>query len=306
MKRIFKYAFFASIVLRPLSADAGEIGHYTGGMFGPWDLISPAKGQTQIALGGVYYHTSKLKNSDGDNVRGVDLNLDLPEGLLLFRHSLKEPVLGATYSFLVLPNYGKTNINAYLGGLNTQIGVDKTKKGWNDLYLVPANLTWDINKFYNASFQYGVWAPTGSYDSNRAVNNGLGYWSHDFRITGSFFPTCEPTTLLSLSGLYEFNTKKKGHDVTPGDRFVLEVGASHVFSEYLIIGIVGAANWEVTKTTGSQATDNGRDRVFSFGPDVIIAIVPNEVNFNIRALKEFGVRDRTQGYIVYSFLEYQF
>ncbi|MDR2901963.1 MAG: transporter [Lactobacillales bacterium] len=295
--------FILSVFFWGQNAPAGEVGHYSAGAWGPWDHMSPARGTGQVAAGMAYYKTDKLKNSSGSE-RRINANLDLPQAMALVKYSPKMDILNANYSFGIVPTYGRTNINAYLSGTRFESKGEQT--GWSDLYVIPANLTWDVNKYAMVSAQYALWAPTGSYKKDRVLNNGLGYWSHDFRLTGSFFPEGNPATLLSVSGLYEFNTKKDGKDIHPGDRFVMELGASHVFNKYVIAGVLATANWEITKTTGSQATDDKKDRVFSAGPEAMIYIVPDKLSVTLRYLAEFGVKDRTQGQFFFAFVGYQF
>ncbi len=296
-KNILRFTFFCMALLPAGFARAGEIGHYAAGMFGPWDLITPARGTAQVAAGMAYYNTSIARGM-------TDVDLDLPQAIVMLRYAPDFEILGATYSLGVLPTYGRTSINAYHS--RPDFERDKVKDGWSDLYAIPANLTWDLGRYLMLSAQYAFWAPTGSYESGRELNNGLGYWSHDFRVTGSVFPTGSPKTLLSVSSLYELNTKKRGHDIHPGDRLGLEFGASHVFNEYLIIGLIAAANWEITQTTGSEATDNGKDRVFSAGPEATLFLVPGKWSLSLRYLKEFAAKDRAEGQFFYAFLGYQF
>lgn len=234
----------------------------------------------------------------------LDVSLDLYQWMGILKHSTKTDILGANYSFAIIPAYGDTNINAFLSGITAN--GDKTKTGWQDLYVIPANLTWELSKYFDVSAQYSFWAPSGSYKEERNVNNGLGYWSHDFRLTGSYFPMGNPETLLSISGLYEVNTKKKGKDIHPGDRFILELGMSHIFNERFIGSLIGTANWEVTDTTGRQATDRGKDRVYGAGAEAIFFIVPEKWSLTARYIKEFDARDRTEGQIAYGFIGYQF
>ncbi len=295
---------FLALLTAVLPLKAGEIGHYAGGIWGPWNFISPAPGSTQILMSVSYYHTGTLKNSSGKTVRGVNVNIDVPQFTLLIGHTFEEKILDARYAFAIIPSYGKSSINAHLA--SHDIGREKGQRGWSDLYVIPCSMTWDLSKYCSVSGQYSFWAPTGSYHSTRNLNNGLGYWSHDFRVTGSFFPTGRQDLLLSASILYEYNTKKKGVDVHPGDRLVTEFGVSYAVGKHFIPSLIFAGNWEVTKTTGSASTDLCKDVVFSIGPEINIPIVPEKWTVILRYMREFGAKDRTEGNFFYAFLEYQF
>lgn len=294
----------AAIIAAVIPAQAGEVGHYAALAWGPWDHLSPAKGTGQVALGGVHYRTDRMHDSSGNNIDAVDLNLDLPSAFMVFKYTPNIDVLGARFSFGIVPAYGKTSINAYLSGAN--LDENETQSGWQDLNVIPINLTWELDPAFSLSAQYSFWAPTGSYHTDRALNNGFGYWSHDFRITGSYFPCGDPRTLLSVSGLYEMSTRKRGTDILPGDRAVVEVGVSHVFNRRVIAGLLASGNWEATRTHGADASDDKKDRVFSVGPEVTFYIVPEKVSFSLRYFAEFGAKDRTEGQFFYAGIGYQF
>ena len=134
-------------------------------------------------------------------------------------------------------------------------------------------------------------------------NIGLGYWSHVIKITGVYYPVADRSTVLLLTGAYEFNSSQEGVDLVPGDRFALDGGLSQYLSARLEVGIPANATWQVTADEGADATDDALDRVYGVGIQAGYWAIPNRLQISGRYLIQFGARDRYEGnYAALNFL----
>ncbi|MFN8641502.1 MAG: transporter [Candidatus Binatia bacterium] len=286
-------------VLRPLATPAGEIGRYAPSSWSPRDLISAPGGTAGFAPYFSYYIAGKARTGDGtvvDGSDGIDVGANswMFTPVLFYAPSVK--ILGADWSITLAPAYGEAGANARLTAFGQDITLfDNNNTGWGDLYVIPANLTWHVNSLWALSAQYAFWVPVGEYDADRADNVGLGYWSYDFRGTLSYFPLGDPRLLLSASVLYEFNGRKEGFDLRPAPHTTAELGASMAFSERVMCGLIVGAIWESGGATGSDAAEDGRDRMFNVAAEGSYWFMPGKLGATGRVIQEFAVRDRFEG-----------
>jgi hypothetical protein len=303
MKRsnLLKAALTASAVavLLPLVAQAGEQGHYIPGTWSPRDLISAPAGTRGIAPYISYYAADSARTGSGDKVDasvGIDVNANSWMVTPVLFYALPVKPLGADWSATVVPAYGEAGANARLTALAQDVTLfDNSNTDWGDLYVIPANLTWQLNPMWALSAQYSLWAPVGEFDPDRADNVGLGYWSQNFRGTASYFPHGNPSLLVSASVLYEINGEKDGFDLRPAPHTSLELGASLAVSERFICGVIAGGIWEMGNASGRDANEDGRDRMLNVGAEATYWFVPGKFGAMARFTREFNARDRFEG-----------
>lgn len=294
--------FMAAVLLFTLPsfvAKGGEQGHYVPGSWSPRDLISAPAGLQVFAPYLSYYSAGKARTGNGATVdasQGVDVGADSWMFTPVLVYSPATKLFDADWAITVVPAYGEAGANARLTAFGQNITLfDNNNKDWGDLYVIPANLTWHLNPMWAVSAQYAFWAPIGEYSADRADNVGLGYWSHDFRATVSFFPLNNPGLLLSASVLHEINGSKKGFDLKPAAHTSVELGASMAFSEKFMLGVMAGGIWETGKASGADRNEDGRDRMFNAAVEASYWITPGKLGAMIRATEEFSARDRFQG-----------
>lgn len=296
--------------LLPLAALAGEQGHYLPNSWSPRDLISAPAGLVVVAPYVSFYFADKARTGSGelvDESTGIDVGANswAFTPVLVYAPPLK--LLGADWALTVVPAFGEAGANARLTAFEYGITLfDNSNTGLGDLYAVPANLTWHLGPMWAVSAQYSFWAPVGEYDAERADNVGLGYWSHDFRGTASFFPLGNPGLLLSASVVHEINGRKEGFDLRPAPHTSAELGASMAFSERLMCGVMVGGIWETGDATGDDAVEDGRDRMFNVSAEATYWLVPAKLGTTARLTGEFDVRDRFEGTLVTVGLNYLF
>ena len=281
-------------------SQAGEIGHQGGGAFNPGDYFAPPKAFI-VSVYGNYYNTTSLRDGAGRELTGfdllgqrIDLDIDV-EALQIIPMIIWSPgvkFLGADVSTLFMPIYGQSSIAASLSAFGRNIQIDEEVWGFQDSYVQPVWLTWRT-AHWDFSTSYGFWAPTGSYEPDALDNTGAGFWSHLFRASTAWSPDGKRATLLSASVAYEFNSEKRGIDLTPGSHLTLEAGVKHSFTERFEAGVYGFAQWQVTDDTGRAAVNPGvHDRVFGAGAYASYWFIPRKFGLLARHNIEFGARDR--------------
>jgi hypothetical protein len=292
-------AVSAVAILLPVTALAGEQGHYVPASWSPRDLISAPTGTKGVATYVSYYAADKARTGGGeviDGSQGIDVGANswMFTPVVFYAPSVKP--LGADWAITVVPAYGEAGANARLTAFEEGVTLfDNNNTGWGDLYVIPANLTWHLNPNWALSAQYAFWAPVGEFNPDRADNVGLGYWSHDFRGTVSYFPQGNPSLLLSASVVHEINGKKEGFDLRPAPHMSLELGASMAVSERFMWGLIVGGIWEMGDASGSDATEDGRDRMLNTAVEASYWFVPGKVGAMARLTREFDVRDRFEG-----------
>ncbi|WP_461538259.1 SphA family protein [Spongorhabdus nitratireducens] len=174
-------------------------------------------------------------------------------------------------------------------------GVDDDRSGLGDINIEPFGLTWRGDG-YQAAFGLSVYLPTGSYDRNKPASPGKGYSTFMTTLGGTLMLDEDKTWSASILTRYEVHSRKKHSHFTPGDDFHFEWGVGKTFQNGWNAGIAGYSQWQVTDDKGRDAVNRHvHDRVHAAGPELTIALPASRSSVNLRALKEFGARDRAEG-----------
>lgn len=280
-------------------AQAGEQGHYTPCSWSSRDLLSAPQGLKAVALYLSFYDAQEARTGQGDLVdasTGVDVGASSWMATPVIVYAPPVQVLGADWMAVVVPAYGESGANARLTAYEQDIPLfDNRNVGFGDLYTIPLNLTWHLSSQLAVSGQYAFWAPIGEYSPTRSDNVGLGYWSHDMRGTVSFFPHGNQSLLISASALLEVNGRKQGYDLRPAPHVVGELGVSQALSERFMVGALVGGVWEVQDASGSNAAEDGRDRMVNAAIEGSYWFIPGQLGVMARVTQELQVRDRFQG-----------
>ena len=174
-----------------------------------------------------------------------------------------------------------------------------------DIYVEPINLGWHLPQL-DVVTTFGFFAPAGSYDSNDAINNGLGRWAEMFGLGAVVY--LDPARSWSVSAMTRYLThqKQQGTDVRVGDDVVLEWGLGKTFrpaswKPYVVqldAGAVGYAQWQVTDNRGSDIPAplrNIKSNIFAAGPE--IAATTKFGRFFARYEFEFGAKNALEGQV---------
>jgi len=107
-----------------------------------------------------------FRNSDGSTLLNANLNVVAHNAI--FQTMTKTRILGAAYGLTFILPVVNTRLQANVFDSTFQ------SAGMSDWYFAPVILGWSKGKTEYV-LNYGFYAPTGNFDPNRAVNQGLGF-----------------------------------------------------------------------------------------------------------------------------------
>lgn len=255
----------APVLVSPLQG-----GHYYPSLMNLRDYTTPAAG-LYVLWYNAYGWSDSFYDQHGNkfasvnlsqlNPRLPDLNVNVNQGSFMSTPTLvwaldKLLPFGIRYfALLSLPFVSGSGSGILEGGgivvpPGTTTSANYSATGFGDLALVPVGLSMSTPKL-DLTFTWMVYAPTGKWEVGGTDNTGLGFWTNQLQLFGYFFPQAGRKTAIQLGLTYEFNTDLKGQPVKPGNRFTIQYGVDHYFTEALLLGLQGGNNWQVTNDTGS-------------------------------------------------------
>lgn len=196
-------------------------------------------------------------------------------------------ILGGFYGADVLVPFGYSKVKA------PSVGLDDSAFSLGDVHVEPITLSWHPQKF-DFAVGYAFWAPTGDFDPNHPARLAKGFWSHMFTAGATWYVDEEKTWALSVLNRYEIHTENEDFDITPGNSYTLEWGASKSLTKTLDVGVVGYWQQQTTRDSGAGAS-RIEDRVVAVGPEVSAVIPKLGVIASLRYLREFAAKDRPEG-----------
>ena len=296
MKRLFSTVFFLGLILGcgPLMAGSG---HYTSGVEGIKAASVPPPGGSGFygKLYNVYYSAGEMRDNQG---RKVPTNFDLDVLVQCYRliYSSDIKVLGGNLLFDILIPVMYTDI--YLAG-----AIDDNRGGLGDIFIEPLFIGWHGER-WDALAAFGIYVPTGRFDSDRPASPGSGFWTYMFSLGGTVFFDPERTWSASVLARYQIHTKQDETDITSGDHFSFEWGLGKNING-LDLGLAGYCHWQVSDDKGPGAGDD-RERAFAAGPEIAYTFDSIGLNVSLRSLWEFENKNKSQGNITVLNLTYAF
>jgi len=323
------FVFWAAVLLYFAQIACAE-GHYQGGITNIRDFVAPPMEGFAVLWYNPFYTTDDIRDNNGKKIESLSgsrtiklgpnnriiINLT---GTLSIDPDLKsyttQPLLayfknldmlgGARYGLIVAPAYsyvdveiranltGNVTINGRpFIGVNRNIKVEDSASGFGDLMVRPVMLDWGTDH-YDFVTSYSFYAPTGSYDKNDLANTGFGFWSHELSIGGLLYFNKKATALLA-NATYEFNTKKKGTDVTPGQNVILEYGISQYLAEWLAVGISGSSYIQTTKDSGVSGSNN-KQVYNTVGGEIVLWPKPQKFGVELRYFYQYYSKNTARG-----------
>jgi hypothetical protein len=283
------------LVACTLPAMAQETNHYPNGTSGLLAGSVPGPGLYYLMYN-LFYESDRLKDRSGNSVLGpgddvLDFRAKAFANVHRVIHVTERKFLGAEFSWNVAVPfvYRSVRINDF--------GIDDSKFAHGDLNVEPLVLEWRGPQ-WDFGIGYGLFAPTGDRDDLYPAKPGKEFWTHYPMVAGTWFLDRERTWSASFLSRYEFHSKRRDVDITPGDDFSVEWGVGKSIGTW-IMGVSGYGQWQMTKDTGSDITYDAsvRDQVFGVGPEVHKFFPEQGFGFQLRHWREYGAEDRSQGSI---------
>lgn len=253
-------------------------------------ILPPPTPYGTVGLRANYYSASSVKDGGG-NTRLSDFNMHVLSLAAAYIKMTETQFLGANVGFggvvPFLDMGGHVTVPTPGGPLTLESQTFKL----GDIQLYPLMLQWRSKSlFVNAVAQ--IQAPTGSYDANRLFNPGSNHWSFA-PVVGVTYIT-EGGFELSSNFELDINTVNHKTDYRSGMEFKHEFAVGQHFGP-VVAGLGGYWYRQITDDSGPGSGDGNRARVFALGPAVSY-VEPGMPLVAFHAYKEFGARNRAQGY----------
>ena len=231
------------------------------------------------------YSTRTIRN--GGN---TDFSLTVASWSLAYIRMTNAKLFGANVGFgAVVPFLnlnGHVNVPTPAGTL--AMSADPTNIG--DADFQPLILAWTSpNLFVNVALQ--VQAPTGAYRATRLFNPGVNHWTFS-PIIGATYIT-DSGFEISTSIEIDQNTTNRATNYRSGTGFRQEFALGQHIGPFTA-GLGGYIERQLSNDHG-PTIDGNRARVNALGP-AISYVEPGKPAVWLHAYKEFGARNRAQGY----------
>lgn len=205
-------------------------------------------------------------------------------------------ILGGNYGMDILVPFFHNQVDINAPGIHD----DKSCIG--DIYVEPFVLSWH-GPWWDAAVGAAFWAPTGHYDSGEPASPGRGYWSGMFTFGGTVYLDEAKTWSVSALGRYEIHTEQDDTDITPGDDLHIEWGIGKTVAKGWDVGVAGFCHWQTTDDDNVNGAydPSVHDAVYAAGPEVLgmvekMPFLERPMILSVRALWEFGAKDRPEGF----------
>jgi hypothetical protein len=272
-----------------------QTGHYAPGWNGilKAGIMAPDPGFYMQGTT-MFFNARKFKDGSGDTVNDDETDYVLAALALVWRPEFK--LFGADYQAVVTPAFGN------LSGLPVVVDgqPQDAPVGFTDMFFSPIGLGWHWPEFHLIA-ALGGFTPTGKFNLGSTDNVGLGFWTvmpfalGTYRSERGIF---KKFPLLATGGVfYEIHSNQQGHDFRPGDSFTFEWNVGLELAERTAAGISGFFYRQVTDPSGSDVVPVDKYRSNGIGLTLSQGIGP--VNLNLRAYRDFDVRNGPQGTLVY-------
>jgi hypothetical protein len=179
---------------------------------------------------------------------------------------------------------------------------------FTDIYIQPVWLGWHTTRA-DYTVGWGFFAPTGKWEAGSTDNAGLGMWSNDFQAGTTVHLDDAHAWTTSVLTTYEIHSTKTDSTLKAGDLLTLEGGTGKSFYKpvqgtpiprIITVGPVYYGQFKVSADSGvgplaDVLLAGHKDRVFGIGGEASIFLPKPKLLIDVRAVPEFGARNRTQG-----------
>lgn len=232
----------------------------------------------------------QLKNNDGNDIP-IGFDLDIAGYVPRLIYITDKKLFGADWGMNVtLPI---TDIHMQ----QTARGFDESSSGIGDIQFGPMLLGWHKPR-YDVGFGLALIVPIGKYDKDRPLNHGLGYYSTQLTLGGTYHFDDQKSLSASVLTRTIYNFENSDTNQQKGMEFAAEWGVTKNFRIGKMIvrpGIVGFGHWDISDHDG-YANDDLRYQKYGIGAEVnLMWLPPTKLQLNLRALTEFGAENAPQG-----------
>jgi len=292
------------VLATPRFAASAEGGYsnYIPGTYGDFGMaLAPT--ETWTLRNDFYYYDASVDRTvrSGNLEVGADLNFLMNFTTLLYKPDVE--LFGAQYAAGIFMPLVDLDIDSRLSVGNSIFNASDGATGLGDIALVPFALYWNTGNMH-MSFAEFIITPTGDYDVNNDINNGLNYWSFDTNFALTYLnPETGRDFSFNLGHIY--NTENDDTNYQTGQELHLDVVFNQFLSETLAVGLQGFYLKQITGDSGSGALlGNFKAEAAGIGPAVMWTkqLGNQSVTFIAKWLHEFHAENRLEGdHLFFSF-----
>lgn len=278
-------------------AEAAEGGYsnYIPGSYGDFGLALEPAGRLTLR-NDIYYYNADSGRSVRSGLAEVGAEVEFFMNFTTLLYKPDVQLLGGQYAFGVFIPLVSLDIDADIrvGGITRGIEDDTT--GLGDIAWIPVMLFWNSGNIH-ASFAHFIVSPTGDYDIDNAINNGLNYWSFDSNIALTYLNE-ETGQDYSINLGHIYNTENEDTDYQTGQEIHIDVVANQFLSETFALGVHGFYLKQITGDSGPGAIlGDFEAEAAGIGPALMwgTKIGEKDVVFIAKWLAEFDTENRLEG-----------
>jgi len=292
-------AILAVLLINTPQAVAAQGGYtnYVPGLYGSFAVaVAPDPGF--YMLNDFYYYTA-----DGNSTRVIqdaqvqdDIDLDVGAYIATGFYVTEKTLFGGLYGFGGEIPVIYTDLSGQFDVAGTPFPFDDDGVSIGDPGVVPIALFWNFGNFHINAYEFIV-VPIGQYDKDELINGGLGYWSFDTVVAGTYLHPEKGFELSAVLG-YIYNTENQDIDYQTGQEFHLDYMINQFLSETVAVGLQGFYYKQITADKGSAVIlDDFKGEAAGIGPALMWATKVKDVNLfiNVKWLTEFHAENRLKG-----------
>jgi hypothetical protein len=297
--RAWAAALAAALAVQGASAAEGGYSNYIPGTYGDFGMaLAPT--DTWTLRNDVYYYGADTSRSVRSGRIEADVEIEILMNMTTVLYKPELELFGATYAAGVFLPFVDLDIDSSLEVGARRASSSEGATGLGDAALIPLALYWNQGNFHASLLQLAV-APTGDYDVNEPVNEGLNYWSFD---TNLALTHLDPDTgrEFSLNIGHIYNTENDQTDYQTGQELHFDVVFNQYFSETLAVGVHGFFLDQITGDSGRGARLGGfKGEAAGIGPALLWTpkVFGHDVSVIAKWLHEFHAENRLEGDHVY-------
>jgi hypothetical protein len=242
-----------------------------------------------------FYDASTSRSVRAGNLEvGTELDFLMNFTTLVYKPELE--LFGAQFAAGVFIPLVDLELDTSLSIGDTLVSASDSATGLGDIVLIPLLLYWNSGNIHTSVAQFIV-TPTGDYDVDNLINNGLNYWSFDTNFALTYLnPETGRDFSFNIGHIY--NTKNDDTNYQTGQELHLDVAFNQFLSETFAVGIQGFYLKQITGDSGSGALlGDFKAEEAGVGPALLWStqIGDQGVSFIAKWLHEFHAENRLEG-----------
>jgi hypothetical protein len=172
--------------------------------------------------------------------------------------------------------------------------------GIGDLYVAPLQLNWTFGN-HHVTLSPGVYAPTGRYSADRALNTGRNHWGFDLAASYTWLDPQRGHEVSFTAG-YLINTRNDATGYRSGNEFHLDWLVGQHVSERFAVAATGYFYQQLTDDSSQRGAGSGgfRGSGVGIGPAVLWTprIGSRDISLIAKWIHDTNTRNRFEGDLV--------